>query len=101
MSMLKTKTPVVRSAHDPKVRDGLCRKIRSKGMIVNIDEKPENDSTQRQYLAWDKNALPWDSTVWWCQETCTPVGPDDRPCHKDRCVAGRSCYEAPDTERVA
>ena len=31
----------VRSIHDPRVRNGLCRYIRSKGMIVNIGEKPE------------------------------------------------------------
>src|SRR5256885_3002732 len=47
----------VRSVHDPRVRNGLCRYIRSKGMIVNIGEKPENDSLKRQFLAVDKNTM--------------------------------------------
>lgn len=98
MSMSKSATSSVKtqaaqaSAHDPRVRDGLCRYIRSKGMIINLDERPENQSSQRGYLAVDKNALAWDSTVWWCQETCTPVGPDDRPCLPERCGSGRACH---------
>ena len=43
----QNKEPVVRSKYSPKVRDGLCRHIRSKGMIVNIDEAPENSSWQK------------------------------------------------------
>ena len=86
----------VRSAHEPRVRDGLCRHIRSKGMLVNIGERPENDSSQRQLLAVDRNTMPWDGTTWWCNVTSKTVGPDDRPCLHDRCVAGRGCFEAED-----
>jgi hypothetical protein len=86
----------VRSAHEPRVRDGLCSKIRSKGMLVNIGEKPENDSSQRQMLAADPNTMPWDGTTWWCTETSKTIGPDDRPCHRDRCLSGRACYEGED-----
>jgi hypothetical protein len=82
--------------HNPTVRDGLCRHIRSKGMLVNIAEPPESDSNQKQYLQFDPNALAWDSTIWWCEETSKPVGPDDRPCHGDRCIKGRACYAAED-----
>jgi hypothetical protein len=90
--------PKRRSQHTPKVRDGLCRLIRSKGMLVNVGDDPANDSAQRQYLAFDPNALPWDGTVWWCTRTSKTIGPDDRPCSADRCVAGRICYEAEDED---
>jgi len=88
----------VRSQHDPRVRDGLCRYIRSKGMIVNIGEKPENDSLKRQFLAVDKNTMDFDATTWWCQQSGKTVGPDDRPCYAERCVEGRKCYEAEDEQ---
>lgn len=87
---------VERSIHEPRVRGGLCRHIRSKGMLVNIGEKPENDSAQKGYLAVDPHALAWDSTIWWCSESGKPVGPDDMPCEKERCVHGRGCWEAED-----
>jgi hypothetical protein len=85
-----------RSAHSPVVRDGLCRHIRSKGMIVNIDEAPESASTQRNYLGVDPHALAWDGTVWWCTETSKTIGPDDRPCDAGRCVSGRRCFTGED-----
>jgi hypothetical protein len=87
-----------RSSHSPRVRDGLCRHIRSKGMLVNIDERPENKSTQKNYLAVDTNALAYDGTVWWCTSTSKTIGPDDRPCDADRCQSGRRCFEG--EERV-
>lgn len=88
----------IRSQYEPRVRDGLCRNVRSKGMLVNIDERPENDSSQRAYLRFDPNALPWDSTIWWCTETSKTIGPDDRPCHAERCVKGRPCFEPEDDD---
>ena len=88
----------VRSQHDPRVRDGLCRYIRSKGMIVNIGETPANDSLKRQFLAVDKNTMDFDATTWWCQQSGKTVGPDDRPCYAERCVQGRKCYEAEDEQ---
>jgi hypothetical protein len=91
----------VRSQHAPVVRDGLCRHIRCKGMIINVGEKPENDSQRRQFLAVDKNTMDWDGTNWWCMESGKTVGPDDRPCHNSRCVSGRACYEAEDDTPVA
>ena len=59
----------VRSIHEPRVRYGLCRHIRSKGMLINIGEAPENDSSQRGFLAVDKNTMEWDGTTWWCTES--------------------------------
>ncbi len=91
----------VKSAHEPLVRDGLCRHARSKGMLVNIGERAEDASAQRQLLAADRNTLAWDSTVWWCTMTSKVLGPDDRPCHKDRCVSSRGCFEAEDEAPVA
>jgi hypothetical protein len=96
-----TMSTKVRSIHEPRVRYGLCRHIRSKGMLVNIGETPDNDSSQRNFLAVDKNTLPWDGTTWWCTESGKTVGPDDRPCHDSRCRQGRSCYQAEDDAPVA
>jgi hypothetical protein len=90
-----------RSAYSPIVRDGLCRHVRSKGMMVNIAESPENDSSRRGYLAVDANALAWDGTIWWCSHTSKTIGPDDRPCEAERCRAGRKCFEAEGSESVA
>ncbi len=90
-----------KSIHAPTVRDGLCRHVRSKGMLVNIGEKPENDSSQRQLLRHDSNTMAWDGTNWWCDESGKTVGPDDRPCHGERCLPGRSCYQAEGAEPVA
>ena len=40
--MANSKTPSVRSEHAPKVRDGLCRHIRCKGMLIHIDDDLTN-----------------------------------------------------------
>jgi hypothetical protein len=85
-----------RSSHSPVVRDGLCRHIRSKGMIINIDEAPENASSQLNYRSVDPHALAWDGTVWWCTETSKTIGPDDRPCDSARCLQGRRCFVGED-----
>ncbi len=83
------------SAHTPSVRDGLCRYIRSKGMVVNIDEDPAQDNSfVARYMAADPNALPYDATIWWCTMTSKSMGPDDGPCNRERCIAGRGCYVA-------
>lgn len=91
----------IRSVHAPVVRNGLCRHIRSKGMVINVGELPENDSLRRQFLAVDKNTMDWDGTSWWCMESGKTVGPDDRPCHNTRCQAGRPCFESEDETPVA
>jgi hypothetical protein len=83
-----------RSAHEPVVRNGLCRYIRSKGMIVNIDEPDSAEAGfVARYMAADPNALPYDATIWWCTMTSKPLGPDDEPCDRGKCVAGRECFE--------
>jgi hypothetical protein len=63
----------IRSQYSPVVRDGLCRKIRSKGMLVHIDEGQGKGSTRQAYLEIDQNALDYDGTTWWCTETEEPV----------------------------
>jgi hypothetical protein len=93
MSMSNDPRDASRSRYAPHVRDGLCRHIRSKGMVLHVDERPENDSLQRAYLAADPNALAWDGTTWWCEQTSKTVGPDDCPCHRSSCLPGRGCFE--------
>ena len=91
----------MRSAHQPRVRDGLCRHIRAKGMLVNIGEKAEHELARRMREA-DPNALPSDTTIWWCDQTSKVIGPDDKPCHRDECGGSdRVRYEAEDELPVA
>ncbi len=90
------------SAFSPRVRDGLCRHVRAKGMIVNMGEDSNKDTSfKSQYLAADRNALPYDTTIWWCTETSKTVGPDDRPCDNQRCKSGRSCYQAESSDDIS
>jgi hypothetical protein len=88
----------IRSEHSPRIRDGLCRKIRAKGMLVHIDEGPDKASSRQAYLEIDANALDYDGTVWWCTETSKTIGPDDGPCDETRCgsKSGRRCYTGED-----
>lgn len=69
------------SRHSPVVLGGLCRHLRCKGMYVGV----------RQQM--DPNALPMDTTNWWCSRTSKAVGPDFYPCGKDDCGALRACHE--------
>ncbi len=95
MSKANRPTP---SVHAPSVRDGLCRHVRSKGMIVNIDEdKNQDNSFAARFAAADPNALPFDTTIWWCTMTSKSMGPDDGPCDRSRCIAGRGCFEGADS----
>jgi len=32
---------------------------------------------------------------YWCNKTCTTVGPDDKHAHPRDCRPGRSCYDGP------
>jgi hypothetical protein len=84
------------SIHEPRVRNGLCRRLRSKGILVSIGTAPEKDIAARQRASFLGNELPTDTTVWWCDRTATVIGPDDRPCHADRCTRGRACHESED-----
>lgn len=97
MASKTTATRGGRSEHSPKVRDQLCRNLRSKGMLVNIGDPDAPGG----YQLIDRNALPFDATTWWCTQTSKTLGPDDFPCHRERCQRGRDCYEAPDDDRVA
>jgi hypothetical protein len=92
-------TQAIRSQYSPRIRDGLCRKIRAKGMLVHIDESPDKESSRQAYLEVDSNALDYDGTVWWCTETSKTIGPDDRPCDNARCGQnkGRACYQGEDS----
>ena len=52
----------VRSQHDPRVRNGLCRFIRSKGMIVNeADTSGFRKPLGAFYARWKEN---YGTTAW-------------------------------------
>ena len=38
----------------------------------------------------------YDTTIWWCERTCEPLGPDGAAAVPATCERpGRACYEAP------
>ena len=38
----------------------------------------------------------YDTTIWWCERTCEPLGPDGAAAVPGACgKPGRACYEAP------
>lgn len=39
-----------------------------------------------------------DTTVYWCNRTQRPVGPDEAPAFPETCGPGRPCYQAPAKE---
>ena len=41
---------------------------------------------------FDDRTFPGDG-YYWCEATCTQVGPDDELCEPDKCLPGRACYE--------
>jgi hypothetical protein len=70
------------------VREGilqgrLCAMLRTKGMFVAGYDGPPTD-------------LPFvpDTAAFWCNATGWALGPDSVPANPDRCVLGRSCFEA-------
>ena len=61
-----------------------CKYLRSKEMYVA--DRPE-DVLERD------DAEQGGACHFWCNQTLTPVGPDDRPVHKAACTPVRPCFE--------
>lgn len=61
----------------------LCPALMMKQILVHgLDDRIWDDG--RKY--------PGDG-YYWCQKTCTPVGPDDELVDIDTCRAGRPCWD--------
>ncbi len=63
----------------------LCPAIMMKQILVHgLDD-----------VVFDDREYPGDG-YYWCQNTCTQVGPDDQLVDCDKCRPGRACYEGPE-----
>lgn len=60
-----------------------CRHLRSKGMFIEVEHRPEDDLVPSMS----------DGFVW-CVHSQNCLGPDGRVAELGTCVAGRSCYES-------
>jgi len=45
-------------------------------------------------VVYDDREEPGDG-YYWCQKTCTPIGPDDEMVTPKTCCPERSCYDGP------
>lgn len=60
-----------------------CRRLRSKGMMIEVERGPE--------ASW----LPSMSDGFvWCARTQNCLGPDGRVADRQSCVKGRECFES-------
>lgn len=57
----------------------LCRRLRSKGMIMNVEPGP--------------SAARSDDGYFWCTHTMNCLGPDGKVADRDTCQPGRGCFE--------
>lgn len=69
-----------------KVMDALkvrCVHLKTKRAWLGL---PEEDDVEN----------PIDTAVWYCEQTCEPLGPDDESAVPEACEGpGRPCYEPP------
>jgi hypothetical protein len=59
---------------------GVCSKLRTKTMYLNIDYRREAEEPGGS-----------NSAVFWCLKTNGTLGPDDLPANPGDCCAGRPC----------
>ncbi|HUG43142.1 MAG TPA: hypothetical protein VMN76_02770 [Acidobacteriota bacterium] len=64
---------------DQKVKK-LCKRLRSKGMFVNVAPDPTIPNTSDGFF--------------WCTHSMNCLGPDGQVADAERCRPGRSCFEA-------
>ena len=62
----------------------MCSELRCKGMYVSNPAVTE-----------DAMIIPGDTTLWWCEKTQGPIGPDSDSVHRSVCTPSRSCYRPP------
>lgn len=57
----------------------LCRRLRSKRMIMNVAPDPDVPGSDDGYF--------------WCTHTMNCLGPDGQVAERESCRQGRPCYE--------
>jgi hypothetical protein len=65
----------------------VCRLLRTKNSFANYGDDSD-------VAAWQLGES--DTAVYWCLKTMQHAGPDDGYAHPHHCLAGRSCYRAPE-----
>jgi hypothetical protein len=60
-------------------RDRVCRKLRSKGMFIDVEPDPSVPSM--------------DSGTFWCVHSMNCLGPDGKVADRESCRPGRPCFE--------
>ncbi|MDA2937844.1 hypothetical protein MYX75_06230 [Acidobacteria bacterium AH-259-A15] len=63
----------------PKLLRNRCRRLRSKGMFIDVEPDP---------TVPDMN-----DGCFWCTHTMNALGPDGKGADDESCRPGRSCYE--------
>jgi hypothetical protein len=63
-----------------KLGPGVCAKLRTKTMYLNVEYRSEADEPFCR-----------DTAVFWCMKTQGCLGPDDLPVNPGECKAGRAC----------
>jgi hypothetical protein len=58
---------------------GLCRRLRWKGMFIEVPQEAKGLGGTDQYC--------------WCTHTMNCLGPDGKVAAKDSCLPGRPCHE--------
>ena len=67
-------------AANPNMSRSVCRRLRSKGMFVDVEPDPTVPDMSSQ--------------CWWCTHTMNALGPDGREAEDELCKPGRSCFES-------
>jgi hypothetical protein len=58
----------------------MCKRLRSKGMFIEAEPDPTVPNTSDGF--------------YWCTHTMNCLGPDGTVAGKDKCRAGRGCFES-------
>lgn len=64
---------------DQKLESRLCRRLRYKGMYIQVEPDPEVPNSSDGFC--------------WCSHTQNCLGPDRKPVDRVECHPGRGCYE--------
>ncbi|MFQ5739092.1 MAG: hypothetical protein ACE5JX_08750 [Acidobacteriota bacterium] len=64
----------------PRPREKRCRRLRSKGMFIDVEPDPLVPNTSDGFF--------------WCSETLTCLGPDGKPVDEESCHSRRTCHQS-------
>ena len=68
-----------------------CQKLRTKDQFYKDSADLADDAEQQKLI--ERLYGTWDARAFWCEQTQTDCGPDDRPVDQSACsIRGRSCF---------